>query len=52
LLQLPSAAGAESQSLGELVDRTALRVCADPNALPFSNEQRQGFENKIAELMA
>ena len=29
-----------------------LRVCADPNNLPFSNEQRQGFENKIAELVA
>lgn len=30
----------------------ALRVCADPNNLPFSNEQRAGFENKIAELVA
>jgi len=29
-----------------------LRVCADPNNLPFSNEQGEGFENKIAELMA
>jgi mxaJ protein len=29
-----------------------LRVCADPNNLPFSNEQQQGFENKIAELLA
>ncbi len=28
-----------------------LRVCADPNNLPYSNEQRQGFENKIAELI-
>jgi len=36
---------------GEVVDRTALKVCADPNNLPFSNEQRQGFENKIAELI-
>src|SRR5205085_5269102 len=23
-----------------------LRVCADPNNLPYSNEQRQGFENR------
>lgn len=30
---------------------TALRVCADPNNLPFSNEKREGFENKIAELL-
>lgn len=29
-----------------------LRVCADPNNLPFSNEQREGFENKVAELIA
>jgi mxaJ protein len=31
---------------------TALRVCADPNNLPFSNEKSEGFENKIAELIA
>jgi len=29
-----------------------LRVCADPNNLPFSNEAGQGFENAIAELVA
>jgi mxaJ protein len=29
-----------------------LRVCADPNNLPFSNESQQGFENRIAELLA
>jgi mxaJ protein len=29
-----------------------LRVCADPNNLPFSNAQRQGFENRLAELVA
>jgi mxaJ protein len=29
-----------------------LRVTADPNNLPFSNEKREGFENKIAELVA
>lgn len=32
-------------------DRSALRVCADPNNLPFSNSARQGFENRIAELI-
>lgn len=36
---------------GELVDRTELRVCADPADLPFSNEKGEGFENKIAELV-
>jgi mxaJ protein len=29
-----------------------LRVCADPNNLPFSNARSEGFENRIAELMA
>lgn len=29
-----------------------LRVCADPNNLPFSNERREGFENKLVELIA
>ena len=28
-----------------------LRVCADPNNLPFSNEARAGFENKIASMV-
>jgi len=29
-----------------------LRVCADPNNLPFSNEKGAGFENRIATLIA
>ena len=29
-----------------------LRVCADPNNLPFSNRNREGFENRIADLVA
>ena len=29
-----------------------LRVCADPNNLPFSNERREGFENRLADLIA
>jgi mxaJ protein len=29
-----------------------LRVCSDPNNLPFSNRRGQGFENKIAQLLA
>jgi quinoprotein dehydrogenase-associated probable ABC transporter substrate-binding protein len=29
-----------------------LRVCADPNNLPFSNQRREGFENRLAELIA
>ncbi len=29
-----------------------LRVCADPDNLPFSNQRGEGFENKIAEVVA
>src|SRR6516225_2164828 len=36
----------------ELVDADVLRVCSDPNNLPFSNEKGEGFENKLAELFA
>jgi mxaJ protein len=30
----------------------SLRVCADPNNLPFSNREGEGFENKLAEMVA
>jgi quinoprotein dehydrogenase-associated probable ABC transporter substrate-binding protein len=43
----------------QLIDGTAvakagneLRVCADPSNLPFSNDRSEGFENKIAEILA
>lgn len=29
-----------------------LRVCADPNNMPFSSAAREGFENKLVELVA
>ena len=29
-----------------------LRVCADPNNMPFSNRDEEGFENKLAEIVA
>lgn len=32
--------------------RAPLRVCADPNNLPFSNQHGDGFENQIATLVA
>jgi quinoprotein dehydrogenase-associated probable ABC transporter substrate-binding protein len=56
LLVLLSAAAALGQSRQdgsmELVDPNTLRVCADPRNLPYSNEAHEGFENKIAELLA
>src|SRR5579884_2347291 len=33
-------------------DHSALRVCSDPNNLPFSNRSEAGFENRIASLLA
>jgi len=32
--------------------RRVLRVCSDPNNLPYSNSREEGFENKLAELIA
>jgi quinoprotein dehydrogenase-associated probable ABC transporter substrate-binding protein len=46
------AQGAGLNAEFELVDPKVLRVCADPRNLPFSNEKGEGFENKIAELLA
>lgn len=43
---------AVAQTVPDLVSHTDLRVCADPHDLPFSDEKGEGFENKIAELLA
>ncbi len=32
--------------------RPPFRVCADPENMPFSNQQQQGFENRIAGVIA
>ena len=50
-LVLAAAAAAEGPTR-EAVDTDALRVCADPSSLPFSNQAEQGFENKIVRLIA
>ncbi len=49
---LHEAEAADGTVPGELVDTTKFRVCADPDNLPYSNEAGEGFENKIAELLA
>jgi mxaJ protein len=38
--------------VGSCARERVLRVCADPNNLPFSNRAGEGFENKLAELIA
>lgn len=45
------AAHAVETPKADLVNRKQLRVCSDPADLPFSNEKKEGFENKIAELI-
>jgi mxaJ protein len=37
---------------GQGAELKELRVCADPDNLPYSNEKLEGFENKIAALIA
>jgi mxaJ protein len=49
LMNYPATQPATQQSNAR---RDVLRVCADPNNLPFSNRRGEGFENKIAELIA
>jgi mxaJ protein len=39
-------------SPGTIAPSRVLRVCSDPNNLPFSNHAQEGFENRIAELVA
>ena len=48
----PAQTGGAAEEGLELVDPDVLRVCADPNNLPFSNEKGEGFENKLAALFA
>jgi mxaJ protein len=33
-------------------DVRVLKVCADPNNLPFSNAREEGFENRIVRIVA
>jgi mxaJ protein len=50
-LALGGTAGlAQAQGAVETPPRQALKVCQDPNNLPFSSTDAKGFENRIAEL--
>jgi quinoprotein dehydrogenase-associated probable ABC transporter substrate-binding protein len=50
-LASPSSAQQAGNDAGPGQDKV-LRVCQDPNNLPFSNRAQAGFENKIAALFA
>ncbi len=43
---------AQASTMPDLVSRDRLRVCSDPANMPFSDKAGQGFENKIAEIVA
>ncbi|WP_423911010.1 quinoprotein dehydrogenase-associated putative ABC transporter substrate-binding protein [Candidatus Spongiihabitans sp.] len=50
---ITSISDAEESTAGrEALSTRTLRVCADPNNLPYSNDKGEGFENKIAELLS
>jgi quinoprotein dehydrogenase-associated probable ABC transporter substrate-binding protein len=51
-LLLLLAGGAAAAALALRRPARVLRVCADPNNMPFSNERGEGFENRLAELLA
>lgn len=44
--------GAPCAGAAALPSDGVLRVCADPSNLPLSNDKGEGYENKIAEVMA
>ena len=44
--------GGASADGAEPTSGSVLRVCSDPDNMPFSNETGEGFENKLAELIA
>jgi mxaJ protein len=46
------APGGGSAPPGSRPTPRVLRVCADPNNLPFSHEKREGFENALVDLVA
>jgi mxaJ protein len=48
----PAAALPSGTKATDEAGRRALRVCADPNNLPFSNARGEGFENRIAAVLA
>lgn len=52
---IPLQAYSQSAGLGaagELVDPDRLRVCADPSNIPFSDQSGEGFEDKLAKMVA
>ncbi|MDF2600842.1 MAG: quinoprotein dehydrogenase-associated putative transporter substrate-binding protein [Methylobacterium brachiatum] len=51
-LSMTVAQGAAAQHLPDTVTTDVLRVCGDPGNMPFSERKEDGFENKIAAIIA
>jgi mxaJ protein len=51
-LALASAILPQGGSAGAGEAKKVLRVCGDPNNMPFSNQKREGIENEIAAVLA
>ncbi len=52
ILALAAAAAMPALAQDKPAERTAFRVCQDPNNLPFSNTAGEGIENRIAQVFA
>ena len=52
LVILSSTTYSAQQITGEVSVKTTLRICADPSNLPYSSQNNEGYENKIADLFA
>jgi mxaJ protein len=58
IILVPAAYVGDSDPVGRFQDEHrprmmgVLRVCADPDNLPFSSDRGTGFENRVAELIA
>lgn len=48
---LSPSANAQNIVPGADAEERVLKVCADPNNMPFSNQNREGFENRIADVL-
>ena len=52
MLAIVAVAGTATAEEGAFEKPRALKVCDDPNNLPFSNDRGEGFENRIARMIA
>ncbi|GJD97371.1 rare earth element methanol dehydrogenase accessory protein XoxJ [Methylobacterium iners] len=52
LLMTAGARTAQAQHLPDLVTTDVLRICGDPANMPFSQRKEDGFENRIAAIIA